>query len=327
MQRGSTAFDQADILDIQDQLPKYEQSSEDFNGRGSVQRYLDFYAINFTQQLPELDITYRFGSLDVGEFKLACQTWRPLNARRSVILVHGYYDHTGIYGHIIEHLLKAGCAVLCFDLPGHGLSSGERAAIESFDHYAGALLHIYQNFKQVLPGELMVVAQSTGCAAVMNLLLSQKQRPFSKIVLLAPLVAPQGWRSGQWFYRLLNSRIETIPRKFAINSHDAEFLKFLAEKDLLQPKVLSVEWIGAMKQWLESFKHYPIHFDELLVVQGSDDKTVDWEYNLPLIKSIFPKTEFVEIEGGRHQLVNEAEEYRQQVFSALDGYLQLTSVY
>lgn len=326
MVRGETEFSQLDVDDLLAKMPKISEPNAVFFQSAAFQRYLDFYQINFSKAHAELTIDHQFGSIAVGDFNVACHYWLPLGSTRSAVLVHGYYDHSGIYGHIIEHLLSAGVAVLCFDLPGHGLSSGERAAIDSFDHYAGVLLHIVQYFGSILPGPVAAIGQSTGCAAIMNLLASQNSRPFDQVALLAPLIAPHGWRSGQWFYHLLNKRVQTLPRKFAVNSHDKAFLKFLAEQDILQPKVLSVEWVGAMKQWLERFKELPVQFNSLLVIQGTDDTTVDWTYNLEQLECTFPKLEVVKIEGARHQLVNESEPYRLEVFAALDQYLQLTTV-
>ncbi|WP_423811416.1 alpha/beta hydrolase, partial [Pseudomonas aeruginosa] len=40
----------------------------------------------------------------------------------SLLLMHGYYDHMGLYRHVVDWALGMGFSVLACDLPGHGLS-------------------------------------------------------------------------------------------------------------------------------------------------------------------------------------------------------------
>ena len=57
----------------------------------------------------------------------------------SLLILHGYYDHVGLYRHVVEWGLRMGFAVLACDLPGHGLSSGARASINEFVEYQAVL--------------------------------------------------------------------------------------------------------------------------------------------------------------------------------------------
>lgn len=286
------------------------------------QQYLSFYNIDFPTEFPDLAIRHKMGKIHSGAFELMCQAWRPSEYKAWVVLVHGYYDHMGIYQHIIRHLLEDGYAVLGFDLPGHGLSSGERASIDSFDAYSEALQEV-RTLVDDEPRPVHVLGQSTGCAAIMNALLSERAEGFDQVLLLAPLVKPFGWNSGQWLFKLLNNRIQSMPRRFAINSHNIPFMKFLAEQDVLQPKQLSVTWVAAMKEWLDKVEAVSEPCDKaVVIIQGTDDKTVDWEFNLPQIEKAFRHVKVELIEDGRHQLVNEAQRYREQVFRQVSQYLE-----
>ncbi len=285
------------------------------------QQYLSFYNIDFPSELPDMAISHTMGKIQSGEFELLCQSWRPQEFKGWVVLVHGYYDHMGIYQHILRHLRGDGYAVLGFDLPGHGLSTGERASIGSFDEYSEAL----QSVRALLNDEsapIHVLGQSTGCAAIMNTLLNQQADTFDRVLLLAPLVKPFAWDSGQWLFKLLNKRINSMPRRFAINSHNIPFMKFLAEHDVLQPKQLSVTWVAAMKEWLEKVAAVNEPCEKpIVIIQGTEDKTVDWEFNLPQLEKAFKQVKVELIEDGRHQLVNEALRYREQVFKQVSHYL------
>ena len=50
------------------------------------------------------------------------RTRTPEEKENVFLISHGYYDHAGLYGHLIEHLLSRGWNVAIFDQIGHGLS-------------------------------------------------------------------------------------------------------------------------------------------------------------------------------------------------------------
>src|SRR5262249_15290477 len=53
--------------------------------------------------------------------------------RASVLIVHGYAEHSGRYEAVGAQLAGAGLAAWSTDLHGHGQSSGERASVPSLD--------------------------------------------------------------------------------------------------------------------------------------------------------------------------------------------------
>ena len=59
----------------------------------------------------------------------------------------------------------------------------------------------------------------------------------------------------------------------------------------------------------------------VLVVQGEQDDTVDWRYNLDVIEEKFPLAEIVRLPRARHHLVAEAPALRTEVFDAIDRFL------
>lgn len=77
---------------------------------------------------------------DQGEFALHGATgtlhareWHSEQPRWIAVLVHGYGEHLGRYGHVAATLTDAGAAVFALDHVGHGRSSGERVLIEDFE--------------------------------------------------------------------------------------------------------------------------------------------------------------------------------------------------
>lgn len=286
----------------------------------AVEEYFHHYGLDFANTLP--GVTQHIGSFESGHFDIVCQLFLRKNARGTVFVVHGYFDHVGLYAPLIGHLLSKGYSVVAFDLPGHGLSTGEPASIASFSHYDKALENCVRLCQQHLPQPWHVIGQSTGGAAVMSYIMRERKHSFDKVILLAPLVRPMRWRLGKVAHMGMSRFRDQMTRKFKPNSHDPAFMDFVENQDPLQSRFLKMEWIRALKQWLKWFLGLPPSAVALLVIQGDGDTTVDWRYNLKIIREKFPGARLVQVKQAKHHLVGEAEAIRGQVFQAVDHYLQ-----
>lgn len=160
-----------------------------------------------------------------------------------------------------------------------------------------------------------------GGAIAMTHLLMHPETPFHKAVLLAPLVHPAGWKLGRWVHAVGKHLIKQQQRIFITNSHDEEFLRFLREDDVLQPDAMPMLWVTALKEWIRQFHDLPSSNCEILIIQGTDDNTLDWRYNLGVITQKFPNSKKRYIFDGRHQLVNESEPLRNELFSEIDRFI------
>lgn len=296
------------------------EADEGWTKSPPVQKYLNYYRINFADTLP--GVRQAFGSFKSGDFTIAAHYWLPAQSRGTLFVFHGYYDHVGLFRHLIRFALQNGYAVVAYDLPGMGLSSGERASIKSFEDYYRVLEKCCELFQAVAPGPWHAVGQSTGCAALLNHVLSGGLAPFRKVVLLAPLVRSKGWPRDRWIYAAGKMFMRRLPRVFAVNSHDQAFLDFLKNADPLQPRHLSVAWVGAMEQWIKRFETFTPREDAVLVIQGDDDDTVDWRHNVERIKLKLPAARITIVPQARHHLVAESAPYRAQVFAAIKSYLE-----
>jgi alpha-beta hydrolase superfamily lysophospholipase len=303
---------------VRESLADLDLEAEPQAPSGQTLGYLDHYGIGFADRYPGL--SHHFGMVATPNHRIAVQCWQPREPQGSVVVVHGYFDHVGLFGHLIRFLLDRNLAVLGFDLPGHGLSSGAPATIETFDHYVDALDACVTLLADRLPTPWHVIGQSTGAAVAMQWLLANNHTrdssPFEKIVLLAPLVRPYGWSISRFVYLVLRRFISERPRVFARNSENPEFLRFLREDDPLQSRILPVQWVRAMVDWKQCFEAQAASDLEPLVVQGQNDTTVDWRYNLRVINRLFAP-HVVYLRGARHHLVNESPEIRAQLFAAI----------
>lgn len=319
----SFSREQADAL--QAALPELDFAS-DMDGISHanplVPLYLGFYRLDFAAQYPGL--VHAMGRVTAAGFRIATHYWLPPRARGTLLVVHGYYDHVGIYDKVIAFALAQGLAVIAFDLPGHGLSSGERAAIDSFDQYGDVLESILLRAQSRLPSPWFALGQSTGGSVLLNHLWRyEARRPqplLGPTALCAPLILPRGWTRGRWLYMLIHRFVRQLPRGPSRSSHDENFIRFLDEEDCLQSRHLSVRWVGAMKNWDAQFQQWQPLEKSLLILQGTDDQTVAWRYNLNQLERKLPRATVKFIEGAGHQLVNERDDFREQVFVTLRDY-------
>lgn len=279
--------------------------------------YDAFYQLNTSPAL------HRMGAVASGPYRLAAQYWCPPDAQQTVLLVHGYYDHLGLYRHAIRYWLTRGYAVLGFDLPGHGLSSGPRAVIQDFDEYGSAVASVLAAAAQgSLPPVTLGHGQSTGAAALLNCLMAGYPTALQQLVLFSPLLRPHQWQqTGRWTYLALHRWIDGLPRAFRDNSGDRDFLQFIRTQDPLQPRQLPVAWVSAMASWLERFPQQPAIPLPTLIVQGEQDTTVDWRYNIPHLCEKLPQAQLHYIAEARHHLVNESPAIRAHLWQVLDDYL------
>jgi lysophospholipase len=280
--------------------------------------YLRHYGIHFVDRIDGL--AHHLGRIETSTHTIAAHLWRPQAAKGSAIVVHGYYDHVGLYRHLIHFLLARDLAVLSFDLPGHGLSSGPPATIETFDHYTAAFDACFRALEAHLPGQLHVFGQSTGGAIIMEWLLAngidRANSPFAAIVLLAPLVRPYLWAVNRVVYEIARRTISERPRTFTSNADDREFIQFLRDHDPLQARTLPVQWVTAMQNWRKRFERYSGTNLTPLVIQGHADRTVDRKYNLKVISRLFTPRVFY-IPEAKHHLVNESPAVRERMFDEI----------
>ena len=276
--------------------------------------YLNFYQL--TDCAKGSGRTHRMGWLAVDGERIAAQAFVPADPRGTVIVCHGYYDHVGLYGHLIEYLLGAGLAVFAFDQPGHGLSSGPVATIASFDAYE-AVLAAALEAAEGLPAPWHLAGQSMGASVIMEHIVQHGAQRFGEILLIAPLVRPAYWPLNQVVWQIARHTVSERPRTFRKNAENADFVHLL-QRDPLQAKVLPVQWVTAMVEWMRRFERYPpMPQVRPRIIQGTADRTVGWRYNLRVLERLF-SPEVLRLPGARHHLVNEAPAVREAMWRWLD---------
>ena len=277
--------------------------------------YLQFY------QLPLATPNLKLTAGTTEDHQTVIMSWEPTISLGTVIIVHGYMDHTGLYGHLIRHLLGRQLTVVCLDLKGHGLSSGAACSITDFSDYVTQVKSVITLCQAHFAGPLHGIGQSMGGSVLMKHCLNQSAHnayPFTSLTLLAPLLQPADWKKNRRLYYFSRWFVKSIKRVFRPSSRDIEFLAFLREQDPLQPTRVPLDWVGAMDQWISEFAQankvdYPVH-----IIQGDNDKTLDWKYNLSQFRLTFNALQVTIIKRANHHLVNEEEALRESIFAKIE---------
>lgn len=104
-----------------------------------------------------------------GPVSLAVEDYTPEgNVAADVFLVHGYAEHAGRYGHVIEALNTAGLRVFTVDHRGHGRTTGvPRGVVDSFDALVDDLATVIYEKRSERP--LFVYGHSMGGLAAVRL--------------------------------------------------------------------------------------------------------------------------------------------------------------
>lgn len=261
------------------------------------------------------------GRMDVGGYEIVGQTWIPQQPVATLFLMHGFYDHMGLFRHLIEWALSMDFAVISCDLPGHGLSSGSRASIDDFAEYQVVLQRLFEEAAGLqLPQPWHLCGQSTGGAILIDHLLNHgvESPAQGQVILLAPLVRPRAWGWSKFSYYLLKPFVTGIARRFSENSNAPAFLPFLLA-DPLQPRRLPTAWVGALGRWITRIESAPTSLRSPIIIQGEADMTVDWSHNLVVLNEKFSQPRILMLRDARHHLANELPVLRAQYFAFVEG--------
>lgn len=291
--------------------------------RPPLAAYCAFYGLDLEREQP--DLRHYLGSFQAAGYDLACHVFLPAAAKGTLFVFHGYFDHAGLYAHLIRQAVGAGFAVLVYDLPGHGLSSGERAAIYDFEAYQDVLSECLSLYGGQLPKPFLALGQSTGAGVLMDYFLGAAKRHqspvFKELVLLAPLVRPAHYFKVCLSHSLMRLLLPSVPRTFRVNSSDPAFIQFVHYDDPLQPRRLPAVWVTALREWVRRMNRYGEHPVPGVVLQGHRDETVDWRYNLNWVRRHFPNMVVEQVPPASHHLANERADIRAPVHEALGAML------
>lgn len=137
--------------------------------------------------------------------------WLPPQAsggepRAIVLLVHGYAEHLGRYGHVAATLTAKGFGVYALDHWGHGKSGGTPGFVPAFSAYTDGVEVLLKAVEKAHPGvPLFLIGHSMG-GLIAALHLITHQAHYAGAILSGPAImaAQEPSRFMIWISRLLS---------------------------------------------------------------------------------------------------------------------------
>ncbi len=255
--------------------------------------------------------------LDGGGGELVVHHWEAASPSLVVLLVHGYGEHMGRYGHVADALVGIGAAVYGPDHVGHGRSAGERVLIEDVDDLARDLHLVAELARERHPGlPLAVVGHSLG-GLIATRFAQLYPDEVAALVLSAPAIG-----ANPAFEALAGmDPMPEVPINPEDLSRDPEVGAAYAADPLvwhgpfkrttLQALIDSIGAVGDDR----SLEGMPV-----LWMHGGDDPIVPIDGARETVEAIAPlRTERV-FAGARHEIFNETN--ADEVLGELTGFLE-----
>ena len=248
------------------------------------------------------------------------QTWSSDDSsdKANVVIVHGYLEHCGRYGHVGEYLVKCGFRVTAFDCRGHGKSTGVKGYVKSYDEYSNDLELVLEHVLNESPLHTFVLAHSNGGLIALNHYMG-KEQPIAQtrihgLVITSPFLGPADELPNAkiWASKLLGTLtpklslpVEEVSAEILM--HDPE-MQEAHRKDELNLSKFTLGWAKASmaaQKKVTGATAKTLDMPVLFLFAG-DDKVADPKKNKVFGEQLSgDDITVIEKEGEYHELLNE----------------------
>lgn len=236
--------------------------------------------------------------------------WAVPDPRAAIVLVHGLAEHGGRYVHVGDQLAGHGYDVRVTDLRGFGASGGERAHIESLDHYSTDIaVDVGQARRLGVP--VVLLGHSLG-GLIAFCYASSELPSVDLLVLSSPALDARLPKMQVLAARAL---VRFLPRLKVANPITGDQLSrdpAVGEAYFADPLVVPKSTIGLGIAAMQAMEEARGSLDRvglpMLVIHGGKDTVVPPEFSEPL--GDLPTASRVVFEEFRHESFNEEDGVR-----------------
>ena len=275
-------------------------------------------------------------------------------APRGTVLIHpGWSEFSEKYAEVAGDLHARGLGVVAFDPRGQGFSQrlkGEdrRGHVDDFGLFVRDLGVVMDEVRRTEPGPYAILAHSMGGLATLEWLAAGNGEDLGAVTLCAPLTNLFRSRAKAAFVgsvlatgKLLGRGTAPLP---GVQEHSWRFEGNVLTQDparherfrqlqLAEPDAVAglpkFDWLHAALAGMRRVQakdalsgiRLPRADGKLLLVSAGRDETVDPIHHAELARQYPDLIDYVLIEGARHELLMEADPYRDRFFAAFDQYM------
>jgi acylglycerol lipase len=234
--------------------------------------------------------------------------WIPERARATVLIVHGFAEHSGRYEHVGQFLAERGFAAHAYDHRGHGRSAGRRCHVDRFDEYLDDLAIVLEQVRADRPGDpLFLIGHSMGGLVVATFARERKPDVAGVVLSGAALALPEG-NSRIRIARLMRAILPRLRLDAGLDlqglSTDPRVIEAYLADPLVERKMtasLAAELLGAVERTGPNGSDVAL---PLLVLHGSDDPICP-PGGSERFAAAARAGRFVRYPGLRHEIFNE----------------------
>ncbi|MBD3226862.1 MAG: alpha/beta fold hydrolase [Candidatus Lokiarchaeota archaeon] len=244
------------------------------------------------------------------------RTWKSVNQSKIIIGVHGMAAHSEYYVLIADQLINSGVSIYALDLKHHGLSSGKKGDLKSFNEINLQLNEFIKMVKSKNENiQIYLMGISMGGVIAINYSVEFPES-IDGLILMAPGVKTEFKLSFLDILKLpiyliiylvnKSKLIINIAERAAVGTRNPLRLDYQNNDELRISKV-SLRYILNLNSYKKkAFKNAANVQHPLIIFQGTEDKLVSYEG----VKSFFEKLPikdktFIELEGAYHSLYSD----------------------
>lgn len=243
--------------------------------------------------------------------------------RGTFVLVHGLGEHSGRYAHVIDFLRRAGFSVVAYDQRGHGRSPGARGALPRPDALLTDLADVIDAAD--IEGKLLLFGHSMG-GAVAARFVAERRRNVEGLVLSSPALANALSATDKLRLAIGERLAPNLPVRNGLDatkiSHDPHIVESYLSDPLVRDKVTPrlARFILDAGQYAR--EHAATWSVPTLLLWAGDDHLVDANGSRAFAAAA-PRDLVTaqELPGLYHEIFNEAEPARSDVFGLLRDWL------
>ncbi len=269
-----------------------------------------------------------------GDLRLFYKRWLPAEGKPQAVLIisHGNGEHTGRYEHVARWFAERRAAVYCLDHRGYGRSGGRRGYVNRFDEYLSDLrvfTGLVVDYSAGL-GKPVLIGHSLGALIALRYA-ELYPDTLRALVLLSP------WLALAWPIsapvRVLFQVLSAVTPGWQLNlsgdrgpdrvRRDPAMMKFIAG-DPLRVRQKTPRWLTEVMRVQKRAVDDAMDLQlPSLWLQAGDDHVVSAAATGVTFERVrHPDKTFRLFPGAYHELHNEPEPERGQVFATIQGWLQ-----